>query len=172
MGRQNGGRRRDPVLRAAEDPGAFAVHRGRLEAAIEPACAGELPWPGRIAAAIEAALAFAAADPIAARVLTVHSANCRLLGREPCDAVTGREPYNAMVDQLAARMARGAPLIPSPPKPERRTEVLISRLARQTLLHLELSPGVPATEIAPDLIVFVLTPYIGMSEARRWAEPG
>lgn len=160
------------MLRAAEDPDAFAIHRGRLEAAIEPACAGELPWPGRIAAAIEAALAFATADPIAARVLTVHSANRRLLDHEPFDPMPGREPFDAMVDQLAARMARDAPPIPPPPKPERRAEVLISRLARQTLLHLELSPEVPATAIAPDLVVFTLTPYIGMAEARRWAEPG
>jgi hypothetical protein len=38
------------------------------------------------------------------------------------------------------------------------------------LLHLEAQPDEPVTAIASDLIVFALTPYVGLTAARRLAD--
>lgn len=72
-----------------------------------------------------------------------------------------------MVDDLAAKLRRGAPAVPAP---ERTARNLVLRIARQILLHLEARPDEPVTAIGPDLIVFALTPYVGLVEARRLAE--
>jgi hypothetical protein len=71
-----------------------------------------------------------------------------------------------MVDDLAAVLRRGAPAVP---RPERTARNLVLRVARQMLLHLESRPDEPVTMIGPDLIVFALTPYVGLAAARRLA---
>ena len=72
-----------------------------------------------------------------------------------------------MVDDLAAKFRRDAPSVPGP---ERTARNLVLRIARQVLLHLETRPDEPVTAIAPDLIVFALTPYVGLTDARRLAK--
>lgn len=111
----------------------------------------------RVAAAIRAALALAEADPAAGRVLTVPAAN---RGGDPDPT------FAEMVDRLAALLRRDAPPRPDPERAARNVVLLI---ARQALLHLERRPEEPLTPIAPDLIVFALTPYVGLGEARRRA---
>ena len=74
-----------------------------------------------------------------------------------------------MVDEIAARLAEGAP----PTRhPERTARNVVLRVARQLLLQLEVRRDEPPSAIAPELVVFALTPYIGMAEAQRWAEEG
>jgi hypothetical protein len=116
------------------------------------------PWPERVAAAIRATLRLAAADPEAARRLTLPAA-----GRRNDDVAA----FDAMVDDLAAALGRGAPAVPAAARTARNVVV---RIARQILLHLETRPDEPVTAIAPDLIVFALTPYVGLAEARSLAE--
>jgi hypothetical protein len=113
-----------------------------------------------VAAGIEAALRFAETEPVAAQVLTVHTAHRRL---------DGGSAFTEMVDHFAGLLNREAP---STDRPERTGRNVVTRIARQTLLHLETRPGVPVTEIAPDLIVFALTPYVGFAAAQRWAARG
>jgi hypothetical protein len=136
-------------------PKPFAVLRLRFErelaAAVDPAA----PWPECLAVAIRAALRQAAADPAAARRLILPAA-----GRRNDDL----GPFTEMVDGLAARLRGGAPVLP---RPERTARNLVLRVARQTLLQLETRPEEPVTSIGPDLIVFALTPYVGLAEARR-----
>lgn len=136
----------------------YAILRSRFErdlaAAIDPAA----PWPERVAAAIRAVLRSAAADPAAAHRLALPAA-----GRRTEDLT----PFTAMVDELAALLRCGAPAIPDPARTARN---LILRVARQILLHLEARPNEPVTTIGPDLIVFALTPYVGLAAARRLAE--
>jgi hypothetical protein len=115
-------------------------------------------WAEGVAAAIRRGLAAAAADPVAARRLTLPAA-----GRRGGDAAG----YVAMVDELSARLLDGAPPLADP---ERTARNLVIRIARQVLLHLETYPDEPVTEIVPDLIVFALTPYIGLAAARCLAE--
>ncbi len=59
----------------------------------------------------------------------------------------------------------------SPPTrhPERTARNVVLRIARQVLLQLELNPASPPSALAPELIVFALTPYLGLAEAQRWA---
>lgn len=133
--------------------------RRRLERAVDLACAPGQPWATRVAAAIRAALELAEADPDAGRVLTVHAAN-RGGGIEGDFAV--------LIDRLASLWARGAPPVPLPELTARNA---ILRIARQALLYIETRPVIPVTEIAPDLIVFSLTPYVGLDEARRVSAP-
>ena len=71
----------------------------------------------------------------------------------------------ALVDEFAAHLIADAPPVPHP---ERTARNVVLRLMRQTLLQLELR-GEPPTAIAPDLVVFAPTPYLGLREARRWA---
>jgi hypothetical protein len=52
---------------------AFESAFARLQVAVLEACGRARPWPAGVAAAVEAALAFAAADPAAARVLAIQA---------------------------------------------------------------------------------------------------
>jgi hypothetical protein len=136
----------------------YAILRSRFERDLTAAVDPEAPWPERVAAAIQGALRSAAADPLAARRLTLPAA-----GRRSDDLAS----FTAMVDDLAAKLRRDAPAVPSP---ERTARNLVVRLARQVLFHLEAQPEEPVTTIAPDLIVFALTPYVGLTAARRLAD--
>ena len=157
MRSENRGGGGEAPLQAAQDAAAFALCRGRLERAVAASCDPAQPWAARVAAAIRAALAFATADPVAAWILTVHVASRRL---------EGAAAFTAMVDHFVVALNREAPPTNHPERTARNT---VTRVARQTLLHLELRPDTPATAIAPDLIVFALTPYVGLAEAQRWA---
>lgn len=143
-------------LGAAPEP--YAVVRRRFERELTSAAPPEAPWPERLAVAIRAALCQAARDPTAARRLVLPVA-----GRRNHDL----GPFTEMVDGLAAALRCGAPAVP---RPERTARNLVLRVARQILLHLETRPEEPVTALAPDLIVFALTPYIGLPAARRLAE--
>lgn len=158
-GEKRGGRG-EAALTTAQDAADFALHRGRLERVVGAACDPGQPWPARVGAAIRAALVFAAVDPPAARSLAVHAASGR---------VEGDPSFAAMIDHFAALLNREAPSIA---RPESLAANIVARIARQVLLHLETRPDTPVTAIAPDLIVFALTPYTGFAEARRWAEDG
>lgn len=144
------------VREALRDPDAFVRCRRRLEEALTGSCEPGGPWAANAAASIWAALDFASGDPVAARVLTIHSA-CRRFDHAE---------FDAMVASLAKRLRRGAP---STLHPERTAAAAVRRICRQVLLQLELWPRVPPRTIAPQLIVFALTPYVGFEEAKRWA---
>ncbi len=155
------GRRRDDgraVREAAQDPESFGRCRRRLERAIDGSCVDGRPWPAAVAAAIRAALEFADADPVAARVVTVHAAHRRH---------GGEADFAALVERMAARLGEGAPVIANP---ERTARNVVARVARQALLQLEDPSAAPPSTISPELIVFALTPYVGLAEAQRWAE--
>lgn len=113
----------------------------------------------RVAAGIGAALELAEADPVAGRVLTLPSAHRGRGGSTP--------GFAGMVDRFATQLSAGAPAVT---RPERTARNTVLRVARQVLLYIETRPSLPVTEISPDLIVFALTPYVGLAEARRRAE--
>ncbi|HEX6205115.1 MAG TPA: hypothetical protein VFZ29_04845 [Solirubrobacterales bacterium] len=141
---------------AAQDPDTFARCCLRFEQAIESGCRGDRPWAQGVAASVHAALEFAEAEPVDAHVVVVHSASRRY---------GGSAAFGALVDRLAARLTERAPPVPCP---ERTARSVILRVMRQILLQLEQPRGDP-TAISADLIVFALTPYVGLTEARRWA---
>lgn len=136
----------------------FGCCRVRLESAIAEACALEASWPAGVAAAVQAALRVAAADPEAARTLTEGAGHRR--GDD--------EEFTALMVDLAARLDRGAPPRNDrlPPAP-----ALIARIARQVNLELEAGRGHALAATAPDLTFLLLMPYLGFAEARRWCQP-
>ncbi|HKO38693.1 MAG TPA: hypothetical protein VJU14_10035 [Solirubrobacterales bacterium] len=156
MGRGNRGDGGKALREAAGDPEAFARCSRRLERAIDSSCDAARPWAEGVAAAIVAGLRFAEAEPVAARVVVVHSAFRRY------GAAAG---FAVLVDELAARLGDGAPPVPHP---ERTAHNVVLRVMRQTLLQLELG-GEGPTAIAAELVVYALTPYLGLREAQRWA---
>lgn len=143
------------------DPAAaeFERCRARLEKAVADSCGPDAEWPDAVAAGIHAALEFAAGDPAAARVLTAGA-----IARE-----RGEEPhFAAMVDHLAGLLSAGAP----PPNPRLPDALgVITRIARQVNLEIEAGRAREMIQIAPDLTFLALLPYLGFSEARRWAQP-
>jgi hypothetical protein len=130
----------------------------RLELAIRGSRQPGQTWAEGIAAALGAALSLADGDRALGRELTAPAASSR----------RGADPqFAAMVDHLAALWQRGAPPLPDPARAARNH---VLRIARQVLLHIERQPEKPMTELAADLTVFTLTPYIGLTEARRRAD--
>ena len=79
-----------------DPPDDFDAAAKRLRAAVADACATPGPWPGRVCAAIDAVLRFAAENPAAARLLLVDA-----WGHGE-DAVARRE---ALLDHFASLLA-------------------------------------------------------------------
>jgi hypothetical protein len=136
----------------------YAIQRFQFERDLAAAVDPTAPWPQRLAAAIGATLRWAAADPASAHRLALPAA-----GRRSDDLGA----FTAMVDDLAAELRRGAPAVA---RPERTARNVVLRVARQILLQLEAGPEEPVTSIGPDLIVFALTPYVGLATARCLAD--
>jgi hypothetical protein len=84
--------------RPDEFVGAFESALARLQIRIETACAAETGWPAEVAAGIRAGLAFAAADPAAAEVLTNEAM---------AEGKDGFARYDRMIDHFAASLRRG-----------------------------------------------------------------
>jgi hypothetical protein len=142
----------------AEDELAFALCRSRLERSVHDACPPDQPWPARVAAGIDAALRFADADRAAARILTIHAAFRRL---------EGGDAFLEMVDRFAELLSEGAP---PTERPDGTARTIVIRIARQILHQIDLRPDVAVVEIAPDMIVFALIPYLGFADAQRWSK--
>jgi hypothetical protein len=143
---------------AAQDEPNFALCHSRLERSVHDACSPDQPWAGRVVAGIDAALRFADADRAAARILTIHAAFRRL---------DGADAFFEMVDRFAELFSNGAP---PTNRPDRTARTIVIRIARQTLHQIDLRPDARVAEIAPDMIVFALIPYVGFAEAQRWSK--
>ena len=141
-------------------PHAFEAAFARLQVLLEEACAQSADWPGGVAAAIRAALEFAAADPAAANVLTNEA---MAAGK---DGIARRERLLAYAGKGLAKGREQDPRTQLPPVTEHAlaggvVALIGERLARGRAGEL------PA--LAPEAIQFVLTPYLGADEARRVA---
>jgi hypothetical protein len=147
-------RRRSP---GDEPANHFERCRRRLELAIAEACAGQASWPGKVGAALRAALELAAADPDTGRTLT-----------EGAGSRQEDEEFAAMVASLASWLGRDAP-----PRNQRLPDAptVVSRIARQVNLELEAGRAASLVDIAPDLTFLALMPYLGFAGARRWSQP-
>ena len=144
----------------------FQAAFARLQIRVETACAAELAWPQRVAAAIRAALAFAAAHPADADLLTNRALAA---GRE------GFERHDRMLDHFAQGLRPGREERPHghdlPPITDRAMLAGLASLIAQRLGSAAAVSRLPA--LAPDAIQFVLTPYLGAKDARRIAtKPG
>jgi hypothetical protein len=151
-------------LSGMERPDDFAsryqASAERLFARIEGACAGEADWPLGLRAALEAALAFLAAEPAAARILLV----------EPYE-VGGEAQlrHDATLSRLAELLRIGREHLDAGPMPDTLEESLIGALV--FIVERPLRRGEPEQllRLAPELIALLLTPYLGREQAERLA---
>lgn len=135
----------------------------RLRTVVESSCRIEQlavagsTWPARAALAIRAALDWAAADPAGANVLT-NEALAR--GR------AGRADYDRMLDHFAALLAPGRQERPDGDHlPGIMEKALVGGLAMLIANRLELGRSAELSDLAPEAIQLVLTPYLGPEEA-------
>ena len=140
---------------------AFEAAFARLQVVLEMACAGEGSWVERATVAVRRALEFAAAEPEAASVLTSGAL------AQGADGV-GR--YERLMNYLAGLLEAGRAGSPHgaelPPTTERSiaggvAAIVGSRVDRGKQAELD--------ALLPEVVQFVLTPYLGTAEAKRIA---
>ena len=141
---------------------AFESAFARLRIRVETACAGQPDWSSGTAAAIRAALEFAASDPAAVRTLT-------------SDALAAGKPgfahYERLVSYLCDLLLPGRAEHPEAERLPRETErALAGGVAMLVAQRVDLGRHAELPALAPEAIQFVLTPYLGIDEARQVAE--
>lgn len=131
----------------------------RVRNCLRGACEPPRPWETRVPEALEALLDLLAADPGLSQLLLVEGLRA---GRGVYDR------YQEALQSFVPYLREGAPAPPDgAPPPEETDEAVIggvaSLLARRALAgELDRLP-----EFLPQIGEFVLTPYLGVAEARR-----
>jgi AcrR family transcriptional regulator len=131
----------------------------RVRDCLRAACERRRPWEARVLDALEALLGLLAADPGLSRLLLVEGLRA---GRGVYDR------YQDALQSIVPYLREGAPAPPDGAPPPAETDEAVvggvaSLLARRALAgELERLP-----EFLPQIGEFVLTPYLGVAEARR-----
>ena len=140
---------------------AFEASFARFQVRVEEAYAGPPDWPLRMAAAIRAALEFAAADPVAANTLTNEALAA---GR---DGIARRERLLAYAGRALAAGREERPQ--GPALPQLTEQALAGGIAALIAERLAGGHSAELPALAPEAIQFALTPYLGAAEAKRIA---
>jgi hypothetical protein len=143
----------------AGDMSDFTTSFAQLQGAVRDACRGRAEWPDKIAAAIYAAVEFAAANPDATRTLTMEARVARDEGR--C--------YLQMIEYFSELLRLGTP--EDLPLASSTEEALVGGIAAVVSDHMRSGRAHRLGDIAPELVYLTLLPYLGFSEAKRWAWP-
>jgi hypothetical protein len=151
----------DEAQRPDDFDTAFQSSLARLQIHIETACASEDDWAARVSAGVRAALAFAAANPVAAEALT----NEAMAGGK-----AGFARYDRMIEHFADALRPGRAEQPSGQwLPEITEKTMVGGLAMLIAQRLSLGRHTDLPALAPEATQFVLTPYLGTTEARKVA---
>ncbi len=140
---------------------AFEAAFARLQVVLETACAEGGPWERRATVATRSALELAASNPEAAVLLTVEALEH---GRD------GAERYERLMSYLAGLLEGGRVESPYgedlPPSIERSLAGGVASIVANRVEH---GRGAELLRVIPEVVQFVLTPYVGTEEARRLA---
>lgn len=151
------GRAQQPEDFATAFESAFA----RLQVVLEMACTRGTPWSQRAAVAIRGALELAEADPDAANVLT---------NRALAEGVDGVQRYERLMNYLAGLLEGGRDESPHgdelPPTTERTIAGGVATIVSNRVGH---GRREGLADLTSELVQFVLTPYFGTAEAKRFA---
>ena len=129
-----------------------------LQVAVARGCAASSDaWAGRLAAGIRAALAFAVANPAAARALIDA-------GPAGPDRV---DDYQELIDSFSSQLRECAP--PGERLPLSSDEAMVANIAGVVSGCLHSGSAERLDEMAPYLIYLALLPYVGFDEAWRWS---
>ena len=126
-----------------------------LEAAVLDACGREDEWPAQIAAGIYAGVDYAIAHPEVAETLAFDA------GR---DADTLHR-YESVIGRLAGFLRFNAPAADR--LPGATDEVLVAGIIGLVGDHLRLDRLDRLQELRPELVLLMLLPYLGFTEAKR-----
>lgn len=136
---------------------AYPLALANLEAAMLDACAAEEEWPAQIAAGINAAVDYAIAHPEVAETLAADA---------PAGADTLRR-YESIIGRFTGFMRVRAPL--DKRLPVSTDEALVAGVVGLVGDHLRIGRIDRLEELRPELVLLALLPYLGFSEAQRWA---
>jgi hypothetical protein len=134
----------------------FSINLANLQAAVLAACEPPEEWPAKLAGGIYAALDFAVADPVAARVLVI---DVRVRGQ--------RDRYRQLIECFSERVSKLAT------RDERLpvlSEALVGSIAAIVADHVRSEKLDRLPAIGPELVNFALLPYLGFDEAKRWTK--
>ena len=140
---------------------AFEAALARFQVRIEKACTGGADWPSGAAAAIRAALEFAAEDPAAANTLTNEAMAAGL------DGIARRERLLAYTGEALARGRGQRP--EAEDLPDLTEHALAGGIAALIAERVATGRAADLPTMAPEAIQFALTPYLGIAEAKRIA---
>jgi hypothetical protein len=143
---------------------AFEAAFARLQVAAEDAYMSHADWADRVVAVIHVAFGFAASDPSAAHTLTSQP-----LGH----GSEGAARYERLVDYWAGLLSPGREHCPgSVELPETIERALAGGILALIAQRVDQGCAEELPELVPDAIQFVLTPYLGIDQARRIAVSG
>ena len=138
----------------------FADSFARLDSAVADGCAADAEWQARFVSGIHAAFAFAAANPAAARALTIEARGATSLDGDDAD-------YRQLIEHFAEKLSRCAPQ--DRRLPASTDQGLITSIAAVVSQHLSSDRVDRLDEMASDMAYLALLPYVGFDEAGRWA---
>lgn len=136
---------------------AFPLALANLETAVLDACASEDEWPAQVAAGICAGVDYAIAHPEVAETLAY-------------DAAAGADRlrrYESVIGRLAGFLRVNAP--PNPRLPGATDEAVVAGMVGLVGDHLRIGRQDRLEELRPELVLLTLLPYLGFSEAQKWA---
>lgn len=136
---------------------AFPQALASLEEAILSACARGDQWPAQVAAAINAGVDYAIAHPEVVETLALDA---------PAAADTVRR-YETVIGRLTGFLRVKAPA--DRRLPGSTDEALVAGVVGLVGDHLRIGRVDRLQELRPELVLLTLLPYLGFSEAQRWA---
>jgi len=135
----------------------FSNSAAELEGVVRQACATEDEWPARVAAGIQATVDFVTEHPKSAQALAV---DLRVDGLDV--------KYLPVIEKFSRMLATETPQPESPtPSIEK---ALVGGIASVISTHVRTERFKQLQEQAPDLIYFVLLPYLGYEDAKQWVQ--
>lgn len=121
------------------------------------ACGRKSEWPAQVAAGIYAGVDFAIANPALALELTPDAAATPACMRR-YERVVGR-----LAGFIQVRAPAGTRLPPST------DEAMVAGIVGLVGDHIRIGRVDRLAELRPELVLLTLLPYLGFSEAQRWA---
>lgn len=148
----------DDIPYSSDDfPAAFSGAVARLQVAVLEACRRHPTWPEKIAAGLGAAVDFAVKEPDAVRLLTIES----LIQRPD-----GGRRYVRTVEHFSELLRAESP--PDNRRPRSTEQALVGGVATTFADHARGDTLSELPAALPELVEFMLLPYVGAEEAKRW----
>jgi hypothetical protein len=139
-------------------PAAFSGAVGRLQVAVLEACREQEEWPAKVAAATAAAIDFAATEPKSVQLLTIEA----LIQRPD-----GGRRYVRTIEHFAELLRAEAPV--DDRRPQSTEQALVGGVATTIADRMRHDTPSELQAAIPELVEFILLPYVGSAEAKHWA---